>query len=158
MTSTHRAWTAYAPPPPLPEISLDDAMRERVSNSGPGDTFMPPQCYGEPASVIESWVAEASLTGHRDPYPGKRMNPRFTWNVVVLLRIHTGQLAGKIIRARTRNVSLGGIGVQLRSVLPAGTFVEVMIEGRPFGVHGNVVHCTRLINGNLVGVRFDQPE
>jgi len=138
----------------LPELVLGrDALR-RIESSCPGDTYMPPVCAGDPRAVIERWVAEAELTGDTDNYLGKRQHPRFTWGVIVLLRVKSGELAGKVIRARTKNVSLGGLGVQLRSQLAAGTQLEVTVEGRPFGVAAEVVHCTKAMAGNLVGLSF----
>jgi len=142
-----------ADPPPAPALT-DDIVR-RVEASCPGETFMPPAVAGHPAQVIESWVAEAELTGERDPYLGKRRHPRFTWSVIVLIRVRTGALAGKIIRARTRNVALGGMGIQIRSQLAAGVDVEISVEGRPFSVKASVVHCTRAVAGNLLGIAFE---
>ncbi|MCB9849092.1 MAG: PilZ domain-containing protein [Phycisphaerales bacterium] len=138
----------------LPERVLGPDALRRVESSCPGDTFMAPASAGEPSAVIERWVAEAELTGETDNYLGKRQYPRFSWNVIVLLRIKSGDLAGKIIRARTKNVSLGGLGVQLRSQLAAGTEVDVSVEGRPFCVRAEVVHCTKAMAGNLVGLLF----
>ena len=138
-----------------PEVLLGPDAIRRIASSCPGDTYMPPVCAGEPAAVIERWVAEAELNGEADSYLGKRAHPRFTWNVIVLLRVHTGELAGKIIRARTHNISLGGMGIHIRSTLLSGTELEIMVEGRPFGVPASVVHCTKTMNGNLLGVSFE---
>jgi len=137
-----------------PEVILGDDVVRRIESSCPGDTFMPPVSVGNPATVIARWVSEAESTGEKDPYLGKRQHPRFTWNVVVLIRVRTGALAGKVIRARARNVSLGGMGVQVRSQLEAETLVDVSIEGRPHSVCARVVHCTKAMTGNLLGVNF----
>jgi hypothetical protein len=119
---------------------------------------MPPACVDAPAVVVERWVAEAELTGEKDPYLGKRRHPRFTWSVVVLIRVRSGRLAGKIIRARARNISLGGMGILVRSELESGTIVEISIEGRRFSVGATVMHCTKAMTGNLLGVSFGSPE
>lgn len=141
--------------PPPPPLLLSDEIARRVEASCPGDTFMPPALTHDPAEVIQRWVAEAELTGERDPYAGKRRYPRFTWSVIVLIRVRSGALAGKIIRARTRNVSAGGMGIQVRSQVEAGVDVEISVEGRPHSVKAAVVHCTRAVTGNLLGVSFE---
>lgn len=134
---------------------LTDDVRRRIATSCPGETYMPPACAGDPLAVVESWVGEAEITGTMDSYLGKRHWPRFTWNAVVLIRIKGGALSGKVIRARAKNVSMSGIGILVRSMVQPGTPVEITIEGRPYGVAGCVAHCTRIINGNLLGVSFD---
>jgi hypothetical protein len=139
----------------LPEVIWGPETVRRIEASCPGDTYMPPACAGDPAVVVEHWVAEAELTGTTDNYLGKRQHPRFTWGVIVLMRVLTGRLAGKVIRARTKNVSLGGLGVQVRSELESGTEIEIMVEGQPYGVAATVVHCTKAMTGNLVGLSFD---
>jgi len=146
---------AQPPGDSLPERVFGADVLRRIESSCPGDTFMPPACAGAPAVVIERWVSEAELNGEKDPYLGKRRHPRFTWNVIVLMRVCSGPLKGKVIRARTMNISLGGLGVHVRSTLQAGTTLEIMIEGRPYGVRGSVVHCTPLVTGNLLGISFD---
>lgn len=139
------------PPFRMPLTSSDLA---RIAASCPGETYMPPECGGDSLDVVSAWVTEAELTGRTDSYLGKRKYPRFTWNAIVLMRVRSGKLAGKVIRARSQNVSMGGMGIRLRSTLQAGTSVEIMVEGRPFGVTGTVAHCTKTLNGNLVGVTF----
>jgi hypothetical protein len=134
---------------------LTDDVRRQIAASRPGETYMPPRCAGDPMAVVESWVGEAEITGTMDSYLGKRHWPRFTWDAIVLIRVKSGEFSGKVIRARARNVSMTGIGIQIRSVLQSGTSVEIMIEGRPYGVSGAVAHCTPILNGNLLGVSFD---
>ena len=134
---------------------LTDDVRRRIAASCPGETYMPPACAGDPMVVVESWVGEAEITGTMDPYLGKRHWPRFTWNAVVLIRVKGGPLSGKVIRARSKNVSMTGIGILIRSVIQPCTPVEISVEGRPYGVPGSVAHCTPIISGNLLGVSFD---
>jgi hypothetical protein len=139
----------------LPELALGDEIVRRLEASCPGDTFMPPVVIGDPQAVVARWFAEAQLTGEIDAYLGKRAHPRCTWNAVVLIRVCGGELAGKIIRAHARNVSLGGMGILIRSQLEADVQVEVSVEGRPHSIKAIVVHCTRAVTGNLLGLRFD---
>jgi hypothetical protein len=130
----------------------------RTAHSCPGETYFPPLLGQSPHAILESWVGEAELTGHADSYLGKRRWPRFTWDAIMLVRIRDGKLEGKILRVRARNVSLGGVGVVTRTPLPAGTSVEVMVEGRPGGLRGEVVHCTTCIQGHLVGISLPAPD
>ncbi len=155
MAAPRQNTNAHQPAAFPPEAMLGEETMRRIEASCPGNTYMPPQCPGDPLGVVEQWVGEAEILGRTDNYLGKRRFPRFTWDAIVLLRVQTGRLAGKVIRARTKNISMGGMGIHLRSNLESGVKLEVMVEGRPFGIKATVVHCTRMMNGNLLGLYFD---
>ena len=141
---------------PAPPDLAGDARSEPSAHET-RQPFIPPAIMNEPVSIVESWVSEAEITGTTDSYLGKRRWPRFTWNVEVLLHIKTGPLMNQTMTARAKNVSMGGMGIQLRTILPAGTRVEILVEDRPFGVEASVVHCTRMLTGYLLGVCFIFP-
>ena len=158
MSKPHQDHVGIRPVEASLEALLGDETVRRIEASCPGNTYMPPTCPGDPLAVVEQWVGEAEILGRTDNYLGKRRFPRFTWDVIVLIRICSGRMTGKVIRARTKNVSMGGLGVHVRSHLEPGVKLEIMVEGRPFGVKATVAHCTRMMNGNLLGASFDYAE
>ncbi len=137
------------------EPCLVSADVGRIHGSCPGSTFMPLLGIDSPLFTVERWLEEAQLIGITDTYLGKRQNARSTWSEVMLIRIKSGPLQGKVIRARSKDISLGGIGIILRSNLDAGTEVELSVENQPAVVKATVAHCTKMINGSLAGFEFD---
>jgi hypothetical protein len=88
---------------------------------------------------------------------GKRAYPRFAIDADVELR-----LAGAVLRGRTRNISRGGLCVELPRPVERGATVEVAIklvfddagESEPLVLAARTTWSTELDDGHQVGVQF----
>lgn len=103
------------------------------------------------------WVEDARRCGRTDTYLGKRQHPRWTWSVDLLVRVDDGPMMDQTLPARAVNVSLGGVGMIVRAPLRAGVGVTIRVTSETEAVSGTVVHCTKIMQGYLVGLSFASP-
>ncbi len=108
-------------------------------------------------TVIQDWVRVAGRDGQADNYLGKRAHVRTTWTASLAIRILTGPDKGKVVMAKARDVSLGGVGFVSRLKIDQHTRLEICAGNNARSVVGRVTHQTRTLNGFIVGVEFDAP-
>ncbi len=107
--------------------------------------------------TIRDWTEEAQISGVTDHYAGKRAHPRTTWSVSVVVKITSGKDTGELVYAKSKDVSLGGIGLLSRHNIPPHTAVEIWAGNHGQGVSGRVMHSTRTVAGYIIGVAFNTP-
>jgi hypothetical protein len=122
------------------------------------DAGYSPLPYAQALALRQDWLRSAASGGTIDNYAGKRLFPRVTWRADLIVRICDGRLEGLHLQARARNISLGGVGVVTRAPIPAGAAVTVALAESLESVSGSVVHCTKIIQGFLVGISWCAPD
>ena len=105
-------------------------------------------------SVIGAWIEQARTDGRKDDYAGKRQFPRVTWQVPVTLEVDPDGGRPTTVFGKSRDVSLGGIGVQVRQRIATMSLVRITVDSDGTSVTGRVMHCTGGLGGYIVGIEF----
>ena len=104
--------------------------------------------------LVALWLEDAKQWGQKDAYLGKRRHRRYGWQGA--MEIDVESIDGKYwsLGGYTRNISLGGIGLECRQPLEPHSRVHIRMFGQTRGVDGYVVHCGESLGRYIVGVMF----
>lgn len=109
------------------------------------------------STVVQAWVREAARDGKTDTYTGKRTTPRTTWDAPLAIKILSGLDKGKVIMAKARDISLGGLGLISRVEIPQHVEVEISVGSNARSAKGRIMHSSKALGGFIIGIKFDIP-
>ena len=104
--------------------------------------------------TVRTWLANASRTGAKDVYAGKRKFVRYTWLTSAKVEVRSGVSCDTTVYASTRDISAGGLGLKVRQRLQPGAIVRVTLDEGGESVTGRVRHCSEALGGFYVGIEF----
>lgn len=108
---------------------------------------------------IRRLIAHAAEQQHQDCYEGKREERRF--HASIRLEVMMEWADGvELVNGTLHDISAGGISFRTRQVVqvrPSVFVREFTPEGNAVWIGTNLTHCTRGLNGFLVGAQFHHP-